>query len=149
MGGWVGGWVGGHVDGVGVVRWRALGGSVQASARHAQLGCRQHSVPRLAVRKAVSRGTPTPMHCTYPGSLGTLGAHPADSSRPAPPAPLPAPATGNVGSGMDHLLLVLDHVRATRPHWNATGGRDHFFVSPALVSPQESNRWQRRLPGSQ
>ncbi|PSC75169.1 exostosin-like glycosyltransferase [Micractinium conductrix] len=39
--------------------------------------------------------------------------------------------SSNVGTGEEHMRLVIDHIRHEYPYWNRTGGRDHFFWLPA------------------
>ncbi|KAL4427764.1 hypothetical protein ABPG75_001853 [Micractinium tetrahymenae] len=37
----------------------------------------------------------------------------------------------NGGIGNDHLAAVIHHIKHSYPYWNRTGGRDHFFWTPA------------------
>ncbi|PSC75115.1 exostosin-like glycosyltransferase [Micractinium conductrix] len=39
--------------------------------------------------------------------------------------------SGNVGTAEEHIHLLLDHLKHTYPYWNRTGGRDHFYWTPA------------------
>lgn len=35
--------------------------------------------------------------------------------------------SSNTGAGLEHVELLLDHIKTTWPYWNRTGGRDHFI----------------------
>ncbi|PSC71723.1 exportin-1-like isoform X2 [Micractinium conductrix] len=106
------------------------------------LGCSGHGKYELSTQLAYDSlqrdegGQRNPNHLAYHRFLERLLTSAVRTEDPSEASLFHIPAfnfahSGNVGSGMDHLLLVLDHVRATRPHWNATGGRDHFFWAPA------------------
>jgi hypothetical protein len=47
---------------------------------------------------------------------------------------------------MEHVQLVIDHVRTRWPYWDRNGGRDHFMWVPA---DRGACHWDNRFSGAE